>query len=350
MSPEEASERTARLCPGLQVTGRPQPLTGGHLNQVWRVPANPRSVVAKHAPPYVASSPELPLDPSRARFEARALSELGPGGALSSLTTALIGVPALLAFDEAGSFLVLEDLGSLPSLGEALGKADYPEHAPEALGRFIGTLHARTHGDDRLGARFDNQPVQKTRYEVQYRQVENFLARAEVRHAQALGQRADLLGRRLQQVAGTCLVMGDLWPPSVLVVGPGLRLIDWELSHFGNPAQDVAHLAAHLWMLAHRASSPTARARAERALPQFLEAYVQGLGDRCQALVSEALDDDCRVHFASEILMRTIGPFQRGYLYEGLAPTDAPIREAVEVAVDHLGSPTGAIFGPLRIR
>jgi hypothetical protein len=110
------------------------------------------------------------------------------------------------------------------------------------------------------------------------------------------------LGDRLEQCPGVCLVMGDLWPRSVLVThedtlqlepvlpapgasGEGARnanqgntagagprrpvaqvasqlspaaerqwLIDWEMCHWGNPAQDVAHLAAHAWMLHHAAT------------------------------------------------------------------------------------------------
>jgi hypothetical protein len=110
------------------------------------------------------------------------------------------------------------------------------------------------------------------------------------------------LGDRLEQCPGMCLVMGDLWPRSILIThedtlhlepvlpaqggsGEGARnavqsdtagagprlpaahvaaqlppaaerqwLIDWEMCHWGHPAQDVAHLAAHAWMLHHAAT------------------------------------------------------------------------------------------------
>ena len=45
------------------------------------------------------------------------------------------------------------------------------------------------------------------------------------------------------------------------------------------------------------------------------------------------------VHFGCEILVRTVGVFQEGYLYEGLSLDDAVIQEAVGVAAQHIRSP-----------
>jgi hypothetical protein len=41
---------------------------------------------------------------------------------------------------------------------------------------------------------------------------------------------------------------------------------------------------------------------------------------------------DFQIHFGAEILARTLGNFQRNYLYDGLAPEHPVIREAAQKA------------------
>ena len=51
------------------------------MNHVWKVPALPSSaVILKHAPPYIATVPEVELDDSRIIFEAEALQAFLEGG------------------------------------------------------------------------------------------------------------------------------------------------------------------------------------------------------------------------------------------------------------------------------
>ncbi|MCP4804581.1 MAG: phosphotransferase [Proteobacteria bacterium] len=242
-----------------------QVLTGGLLNHVWRVVGSGGSVVVKHAPPYVASAPDVPLDVARIGFEERALRMLGQGGVLQDVASPQVRPPRLL--DRAGETLILEDLGDLPHLGERPS----PE-AAAALGRFIGRLHARSASVRGMA----NDGVQATRNALCY-------------------QRYDpALGVRLMQ-PGVCLVMGDLWPPSVLVDGWGARVIDWELAHFGQPMQDTAHLAAHLWLA--------------DALPAWA-AFDRSYRDEVDP---QALQPDHRScfarHFGVELLVRALGPF-----------------------------------------
>jgi aminoglycoside phosphotransferase (APT) family kinase protein len=243
----------------------------------------------------------------------------------------------------------MEDVGSHPTLGRWLRSDDATSEAAARVGRqigqFIGRLHAATVDRADLAERFDNRAMQETRLAVQYEAIGDLLQKAGVEDAKALGERAEALGRRLLE-PGVCLTMGDLWPPSVLVAGRTLRIIDWELAHYGHPMQDIAHFAAHSWMQAHRApDEPTARA-VRRLHQTMLEAYRNALGT--QLLTPQVLADGA-IHFGAEILVRTVGGFQAGYLYEGLA-FDAPaVQDAVSVAARHLRHP-GAVdtFAALR--
>ncbi len=323
--------------------GRPIRLPEGNLNKVWRVPGEERSVIVKYAPPHVAADPDVPLDPSRLIIEARCLEAFAPGGPLHSVAGDDVRPPRPIDIDPSAHVLVMEDLGAVPTLGRWLREADEDAviaRAPTlgtALGRFIGCLHRRTWNDPAWADRCTNRPIQETRHAIQYRAVGDLVRRAGVDDADALGSRAEALGERLLE-PGRCLTMGDLWPPSVLVLGDEMRLIDWEFAHFGQPMQDVAHVAAHLWMQAHRAPAEAVATAATRIRQAFLAAYRTVLAEDAPNLLDAA---DASVHFGAEILVRTVGRFQDGYLYEGLSPDDTAVQEAVRTAARHIREPRG---------
>ncbi len=325
----------ARL--GVVVAGTPRRLDGGLLNVVWRVPlAGGESVVVKVAPPFVASAPDIPLPTSRLRAEARALSSplLAPlavppraGGQMRRRASrrraddgsgGTVRTPRLLDFDADASVLVMSDAGDVPHLGTWLASASF-EAAADALARlgaFVGRLHGTT-----LGARdlveWHQPEIAHVRLGVQYRPVAARLAG--VPDAAALGATAVALGERLR-APGRCVVMGDLWPPSVLVGPDGvLTVIDWELSTAGEPAQDVGHLAAHLWLLG----------RMDLWMP-FVAGWRRGAGGSVSALLAGGTADDAARHAACELLARVTGPF-------GTEREDAAL--LVTTAADWLRSP-----------
>ncbi len=306
--------------PHLHPVGEPESLAGGVLNHVWRVRCGELSVIAKHFSTRVGT---FALDPARVQIEAEALALLGPGGALEALASVEIKTPRLFDVDPAARVLIEEDFGPLPALDEALHDAQ-PERARDlgrVLGTFIGRLHARTAGQRRYAV-FDNTGIQQTRLEVQYRQVGAALARAGIADAAALGAQAVGLGTRLLG-PGRCLVMGDLWPRSVLVARAGLRIIDWEMAHYGQPWQDTAHLAAHLWMLA-------------QATPEAARAFAGAFSHQYERHALPALAGEAReaaFHAGCEIIVRALGPFQDGYLYDGRGIEDGHVQRAVAQAV-----------------
>ena len=342
MTPEAVLAHLKRRLPHLAAVGEPVRLSGGYLNEVWRVRAAPKSVIVKHAPPYVAAVPEIPLDPGRLGVEARALTALGEGGRLPGIATAAIRPPHPLDFDASASILVMEDVGVCPDLGTWLRAGPHPMDEVVAtgqrLGRFIGALHARSHADPSLRTVFDNPAIQRTRLSVQYEAVGELCEKAGLMGAAMLGRKAIAFGEGLQ-APGQCVIMGDLWPPSVLVTPEGLRVIDWELAHFGFAVQDVAHLAAHLWMEAHRAPTPPLAAQARALWAHFLADYKAALGPVRDTLFGAETRREAALHFGAEVLMRAVGTFQAGYLYDSLPPDDPIVRDALAVAEAHLRTP-----------
>lgn len=287
-------------------------LSGGLLNHVFRVYlTDGGSVIVKHAPPYVASLPELPLDPGRSDFEARALAWVAQREDQS------IRVPELL--DHHGHTLVMQDLGPCQDLGAVLRRGEGLALL-DTLGAWVAALHR-----DPEAPRHQNLPVQRTRLAVQYEGVGKLLAEIGAPEAAAGGARALALGQRLLSPGGH-FVMGDLWPASVLVDGQGQPwVIDWELSTWGRPAQDLGHLAAHLWMLSESGVAPKGLA------PRFLQAAeAHGKGEYAEHRA-------VLTHAACEVLARTVGAFAGSGAAAGFAVDSGRMLQAAQWAGRVLG-------------
>ena len=344
MTDEDVLPYLRERLPDFTAAREPTRLPEGNLNVVWRVPGRNRSVIVKYAPPYIAADPDTPLDPSRLLIEARCLEALGPGGRLAGATGAAVRTPRVVDVSDEAHVLVMEDLGDLPTLNRWLRMHDsewVQDVAPtlgNRLGTFLGTLHAATCDDETYAAAFVNRSMQETRQAVQYQGVAGMLEAGGVTDADELGARAEALGAALLE-PGRCLTMGDLWPPSVLVDDQRLRLIDWELAHYGRPLQDVGHFRAHLWMQQHRAPSRAVADAVNELRRSFTSAYREALGDTEEALWTEQERRDAAIHLGAEILVRAVGPFQAGYVYEGLAPDHPSVREAVTTAARCLRAP-----------
>ncbi|MEQ9105501.1 MAG: aminoglycoside phosphotransferase family protein [Rhodothermales bacterium] len=281
---------------GSAAVQRVERVEGGLLNHVWRVwvgsPDAKVSCILKYTPPHVASAPETPLSQRRAWFEQQALlrvADWNPGHGLD------IRTPRLLAADPDLGLTLMEDMG--------------PGNASSAVTtldvRRVGTWLARLHAQ--AAPNHHNLDVQRSRLEMQYERVGEWLGGAGVAEAGAIGEEARRLGL-LWLEAGPCFIHGDLWPPSILigagdgageakgVDSAGLAVIDWEFSTMGWPAQDLGHLAAHL-MLAGQAEK----------IEELLEAWGAEAGPSVRAAFHRR---HMQIHIRAEVAMRLYGPFR----------------------------------------
>lgn len=307
-------------------------LSGGNLNHVWRAKWHDQTVIAKQAPPHIASQPEVSLSSTRITFEARALELFMPGNELHHLASDPIRPPRVLDFDEEDSLLLMEDLGDLPGLALWMHQLEDPESLGTTLGQFIGNLHRSTFGNNTLAGDFNNRDIQQVRNEIQYRAAAAYATLPDVNTNRSdINRQTRALGEYLLK-PGRCLIMGDLWPPSILITEKGkLRLIDWEFAHFGHPLQDTGHFAAHCWMQAHTAPDEELARMWEHTWATFWESYQSIMPTHDSELWKQEQREDMAVHMGAEILVRANGPFKSGYLYEEY-PADHPI---ILEAVDH---------------
>ncbi|MEV0366437.1 phosphotransferase family protein [Nocardia fusca] len=232
-------------------------LTGGVSNDVVAVTGDGVDAVVKRALSRLRVRQEWEADVSRLTTEGRALR--------LAATIAPESVPPVL--DLSAGFLVM---GRAPDHWHTW-KADLMAgvidvHVAARLGEFLAQLQRRTAGRvERLRGEFGS----RTAFEQ---------LRVDPFHRQIRGRYPDLapqIDRTIAVMAETtaCLVHGDYSPKNVLVGDSAAELwvIDWEVTHLGDPAFDPAWIIGHLLLKSiHR---PDYSDRYRAAAATFLDAW-----------------------------------------------------------------------------
>jgi 5-methylthioribose kinase len=238
--------------------------------------------------------------------------------------------PRIHRFDERERVLVLEDLGRAERLDHALARGADVSAALVALARFLGRVHRATRGEAGLAARFANEPMQRLHgdhiFSLPY-QPNDFplpprtAARAaELREDAALRAAAARAYERFLTPRGA-LVHGDVQAGNVLLPGGGVKLLDAEIAHVGDPAFDIGMLLAHVLLPAAAAGrTDPARPLLERCWHAYADAH--GAGELASS--GEALR-----YAGLELLRRTIGAARVAAVADdaaGLHVIDAGVR------------------------
>jgi len=342
MTSDELHSAIQQLLPDFKAAGTAERLSGGNINKVWRVDGDPYRVIAKHAPPHIATNPDVPLSSERISFEAKALSLFSANGQFHQIADQKVRPPKLYAFAPDRSLLLMEDVGDFKELNMIEAESISSIKTGERLGRFIGNLHRFSFGDDDLRSSFNNFDIQKVRHQLQYEPAYEYGEWKNSSTKTKIKNRSRHLGERLQGT-GTCLIMGDLWPPSVLINETSdIRLIDWEFMHFGRPLQDVGHFAAHCWMQGHVAQRNNSSNWWDELWSSFIDGYKHATGDCYSKLFNYEEKNDIGIHIGTEILIRAFGPFREGYVYESFNEGHQVLNEAKEAAVDFVCNPNAS--------
>jgi hypothetical protein len=219
------------------------------------------------------------------------------GGSLGSWARERVGldtagpvgvVPRLLAVGDDPPLLVMEDLGSAPSVADRLLAGD-PDAADSALlswGTALGRLHAGTHAESlAIEARFAEAEAEvagRSPGDVFSLGVEGSLDHATAglaTTAEALGiagpPDVPALAARLAGPDHHALSPADVCPDNNLLTDGGCRLIDFEWSEVRHPAWDAAYLSVP-WPTCW-CSWRIPDASAERALDAYRGAAAEGL-------------------------------------------------------------------------
>ncbi len=281
----------------------------GNINFVRRLQVGERSLVVKQARPALERFPEYRVTTERIVFEQRygeVTAELAPRA------PALL--PRLLHFDAQGRVLVMEDLGDCARLDERIRAGHVPLQGLGQLGSFLGAVHAASRPQAALlRERFANHEMQRLHGEHIFTlpyQDNDFPVSAELRAEAGRVLQRPGLRKRIRELgdryyaAGEALVHADVQAGNLLVQGEGLRLLDAEIAHVGDPAFDLGTALAHLWVHIPAGGSAVDPRPGAAALR---DAYLAA-GGRPEDL------DRAPAYAGVEIMRRSIGAARLGFL------------------------------------
>ncbi|GAB88508.1 phosphotransferase family protein [Gordonia rhizosphera] len=207
------------------------PLPGGVSNDVLAVTGPGTDVVVKRALPKLRVDADWYASPERLITEARAID--------TARAILPRHVPPLLALDTDRQLMVV---GRAPR-GFGEWKADLlagqvNPNVAATLGDLLATLHVGSGADRAIRTAFARtNAFRELRVDPFYRWVS-------ARHDDLASVIDSTVDRMLATT--TCLVHGDFSPKNILTGANGLWIIDWEVTHVGDPAFDVAFMLAHL--------------------------------------------------------------------------------------------------------
>ena len=219
-----------------------QLLEGGSANFLWRLlDRTGKSIVIKHAEPYVKTAPGLSFPVDRMDFENSAmvsLPRLFDGNSL-------VSVAEVYQYDPHDHVLTMED-GGPRMLKESYADSDLDMPVfGEALGRWLATLHQRSQTTE-IG---DNRTA-KSIYRFAYTHLAGALRKYD--QDPSLAEQIDTQYGSLLQIDDECICHGDFWPGNVLINDQSrLKIVDWEMVRRGCGATDVGQFAAEAHLLDH---------------------------------------------------------------------------------------------------
>ncbi len=219
------------LAPGSRV--EVTELGGGISNTVLGVEAGDLSCVVKQSLARLRVADEWLAKRERAVTEAQAIV----------LAASLMprAVPRLLDLDrDACAFTIERAPAGWRTWKDSLLEGEADVTVAHQVGLLLAAWHAGTFGDRVAAEAFaDRQGFDQLRIDPYYRAV----MRRHLDLAGPVGAYAErLMG------PGRCLVHGDYSPKNVLIGDGGLWIIDFEVTHFGEPSFDLAFMLNHLFL------------------------------------------------------------------------------------------------------
>ncbi|KAJ7224025.1 kinase-like domain-containing protein [Mycena haematopus] len=277
-------------------------LTGGTGNFAFRLHLltpyeGQTTLVLKHARPYVATAPSIPLAIERQAFEAEALQKIKEGLNCGPLAT----VPTMYHFDETAHIIIMTDAGENSRNLKALMISAPPSPAVaqeigRALGQFLGRLHSWGAIDSKMVDFFDqNEQAKRITAWITYDRIISSLTTDNLPAVALLPEpvpESDLddiraiVAERTPEIFNCrdTLTMGDFWSGNIMVnlhtnaaTGAtsfgGVHIIDWELAKAGVAALDVGQFCAEMLCLIlfepHAGTVESAKALIEAFLVEY---------------------------------------------------------------------------------
>ncbi|WP_336082982.1 phosphotransferase family protein [Nocardia sp. SSK8] len=211
----------------------------------------------------------------------RLAATAGPAGA----------VPEIVAFDrQRRAFLMTAAPGERP-LNDALARGELPAAFLTGLPRVLAGLHQTTYGRFAPDSLLANTEFRDFKLGLQYDDIAARLTPAEAERV--------LRCRREYQRRTDCVTHGDINSRNIIASDTALGVIDFEQSHLGTPAYDLAYILCEVLI-----SQEAAGADSVAAIGEFLDRYFADF----TAAHRDSVEIEVTQHLAVQTLYRFWGP------------------------------------------
>lgn len=243
------------------------PLEGGVASDVRLVETADGPLVIKRALTRLKVEAEWFSDPARSLVEVAAIDAFASLGEAANVPAVVWARPEEHCF----AMRLVDPRLHNWKLEIMAGRVDL--ETARRVGEVLGTWHANSRQRPELAARFaDIRFFQELRIEPFFEYVAAALPELSSR---ILGVASAMLRRRI------ALVHGDYSPKNILADGADVVILDFEVTHWGDPRFDIGFCLAHL--ILKSAIEGADREMVSRAIAAFLGGYLRTGLEVCDA-------------------------------------------------------------------
>lgn len=200
-------------------------------------------------------------------------------------------VPEIVAFDRGRCAFLMTAAAGERTLDDHLARGELPAGFLNRLPAVLAGLHQRTHRRFAADSVFANTAFRDFKLGLQYDDINAHLTAAETDRV--------LRCRRDYQRRTDCVTHGDLNSRNIIVSGSALGVIDFEQSHLGTPAYDLAYILSEVFI-----SREVFGTDAAGVIGEFLDRYFADF----TVAKRDSVEAEVTRHLAVQTLYRFWGP------------------------------------------
>lgn len=273
--------------------------SGGLFNYLLRVETEQSTFFFKQYLDGVSNKtfrlPDIPASSrSRLAYDVQQIACEASQGVLNG------AVPAVLFFDRDRNAMLMCGADGDTPLIDLLSTGNTSPLISTVLPRLLAHLHQKTYGVYDADSLFGNRLFRDFKLGLQYDGIAARLDTGEACRVKAC--------REMYMMQSRCVTHGDINSRNILLNRHCLTIIDFEQSHLGTPAYDLAYILCEIFISMMAAGQ---EGRFSKFLNSFLDAYSAVFKREPRA----QLDAELTCHFAVQVIYRFWGPSHRSWTF-----------------------------------
>lgn len=239
---------------------------------------------------------------------------------LAAAVNGLNTVPEILIFDRQRNAFLMAEASGKTALIEYLRVGVIPETLINHLPHLLGTLHQSTYGRYGCHSIFANTEFRDFKLKIQYDDIAKLLSPNESKFI--------LEFKKSYQIKTLCVTHGDINSRNILIDENALGIIDFEQSHLGSPAYDLAYILSEIFI---SRINKGWNDESMSLISSFLSHYFQSF----YAVNRDLVENEMIKHLAIQVIYRFWGPSHKSWtFYLDEANRNLIIRKARDILMD----------------